>query len=189
MVVPSAPREAPGAAPGEVVVRARRVDRPVRPPASVGWADAVAAGERFAGFAHHPFPGCVVCGTDRARGDGLRLFTGPVAGRAGVVAGTLVPHPSYGRDDGRLPLAAVWAVLDCPTGWAHAVGSADGVALLGRMTGRVHARLRAGEAYVVVAEAGTTEGRRSHARGAIYDTGGRLVAASLATWVATTSPS
>ena len=32
--------------------------------------------DRYAGADDHPFPGCFVCGPDRAEGDGLRLFPG-----------------------------------------------------------------------------------------------------------------
>ena len=50
------------------------------------WAEARGAASRFAGHHDHPFPGCFVCGTERAAGDGLRLFPGPVAGGSGRIA-------------------------------------------------------------------------------------------------------
>src|SRR6185437_14486824 len=40
---------------------------------------AVEASRHYAGFRAHRFPTCFVCGTQRARGDGLRIFAGPLA--------------------------------------------------------------------------------------------------------------
>ena len=45
----------------------------------------------------HPFPTCFGCGTGREPGDGLRIFPGPVRGRARCAA-TWTPHPSVGAD-------------------------------------------------------------------------------------------
>jgi hypothetical protein len=47
--------------------------------------EAVEASRRYAGFRYHRFPTCFVCGTRRVRGDGLRIFAGPIA-ELGVVA-------------------------------------------------------------------------------------------------------
>src|SRR5450631_3825862 len=38
--------------------------------------DALQASKQFIAFKDHPYPGCFVCGTARARGDGLRIFAG-----------------------------------------------------------------------------------------------------------------
>jgi len=60
------------------------------PPPAPDYLEAVEASRRYAGFRHHRFPSCFVCGTQRARGDGLRIFAGPIPER-GVVAAPWVP--------------------------------------------------------------------------------------------------
>ena len=39
--------------------------------------EAAAAARGYRGFAVHPYPGCFVCGTEPAEGQGLRLRPGP----------------------------------------------------------------------------------------------------------------
>jgi hypothetical protein len=165
----------------EVLVSARRVDRPLRPPPSVPWSDALAAAARFPGHHDHPFPGCFVCGTERSVGDGLRLFPGPVDGPVGPSAALYTPHPAHARTDGRLGPADVWALLDCPTAW---VGLLPGqAALLGRLTAHVCGPVRMDEPYVVVAELTRRQGRTFHGRAAVYDREERPVAMAVATWI------
>jgi hypothetical protein len=166
---------------GTVLVAARRVPVPPVPPAPVTPDEARAAEARFLGHHDHPFPGCFVCGTDRAHGDGLRLFTGPVAGRPNAVAGVLVPRARHGNADGRIPAATLWAALDCPTAWPHL--RPGGAALLGRMRGQLFAALAAGQPYVVVGESSGEDGRKLYSRSAVYDRSGRLVGVAEATWI------
>ena len=165
----------------QVLVSARRSPGRVRPPAPVGRADAEAAQAEFAGFHEHPFPGCFVCGTERAVGDGLRIFTGPVPGVPGRAAAVFTPDEAHAGPHGRLPVAAVWAALDCPTAWVNMAPGA--VALLGRLRAEVRGDLRPGESYLVVAESAGTEGRKAFGRAGIYHRDGRLLAASEATWI------
>src|SRR5690606_34608676 len=63
------------------------------PPAPPTLDDAVAASERYAGFARHPAPECFVCGPLRSAGDALRIFAGPT-GTPGVAAAPWTPDPS-----------------------------------------------------------------------------------------------
>ena len=51
---------------------------------------AVEASRHYAGFRYHRFPGCFVCGTQRVRGDGMRVLAGHVQER-GLVADPRVP--------------------------------------------------------------------------------------------------
>lgn len=168
---------------GRVLVTARRVATRLVPPVAATWDEAVRASADFAGHHDHPFPGCFVCGTERAAGDGLRLFAGPVAGRPGTVAAPFVPSAAHAlAGEGRLPLAAVWALLDCPSAWvAYGPGK---VALLGRLTGDVRGEVRVGRRYVVVGRLLAEEGRKLRSRVAVHDVdAGRAVAVGLATWV------
>ena len=76
-------------------------DRPGRRPASWTPVDEVApdvAAEAMLGYpglGNHPFPTCFACGPDRAEGDGLRIFPGPVGGDRGHVASLWVPHAEH----------------------------------------------------------------------------------------------
>lgn len=168
---------------GRVLATALRVATRLVPPVAVTWDEAVRASQGFAGHHDHPFPGCFVCGTERADGDGLRLFAGPVAGRPGTVAAPFVASAAHALPGGdRLPLAAVWALLDCPSAWvAYGPGK---VALLGRLTGDVRGDVHVGRRYVVVGRLLSEEGRKLRSRVAVHDVdGGRTVAVGLATWV------
>ncbi len=80
----------------------------------------------YPGLRSHPFPGCFACGTDRAEGDGLRIFPGPVPGRADTVASLWVPHTSLAvrgdvvdRGVERVGVPTTWAALDCVGGWSE----------------------------------------------------------------------
>lgn len=151
-------------------------------PSPVTRAAAARAEASYVGWWDHPFVGCFVCGL-RDPGEGLRLFTGPVDGRPGVVAGrwTVAARPGPARE---MTLAGLlWAALDCPTGWAH--HRPGGVALLGRLTSQIHRLVVPGEPLVVVAQADGRQGRRLLSRCGIYDQDSRLVAASQAVWVTT----
>jgi acyl-coenzyme A thioesterase PaaI-like protein len=177
-----------------LLVSARRSPGEVQPPAPVSWEEARAAEARYVGHHTHPFPDCFVCGTARAPGDGLRIFSGPVAGATpdgptgpasgapGRVAAVFTPGPQHAGPHGRLTAAAVWAALDCPTAWAN-MGAGD-VLLLGRLRAEIRGELRPGRSYLVVAESCGVEGRKAYARAGLYDgDAGRLLAASEATWL------
>lgn len=166
---------------GRLLASAVRSTVPVRPVAPVAWADAEAAAPAFPGHRDHPFPTCFVCGTERAEGDGLRLFPGPVASAPGRFAAVLAPQPAHAGEDGRLSAAAVWSALDCPTAWVHATPGA--VALLGRLRADVRGPLRVGETYIVVAESAGRDGRKAFGRASVYRPDGRLMAASQAVWI------
>ena len=103
-------------------------------PVSVAEARAAAGGARY--FQEPVFPGCFVCGMSRQPGDGLRIFPGPVPGRA-LWAAAWIPGPSVTDAGGKVRPEVVWAALDCPGGIAAAEAaglSQDTAILLGRMT-------------------------------------------------------
>ena len=86
-------------------------------PGAVGFDEAVVASRGYPGFGEHLFSRCFACGPDRAAGDGLRIFPGPVAGR-GVVAAPWVPDASLTGGRREVRPEFLWAALDCPSGWA-----------------------------------------------------------------------
>ena len=105
-------------------------------------------------------PTCFACGTDRAEGDGLRIFPGP--GRRPTAATSLAPwtpHPSVGEDfHAYVDDAARGPACRSPgPRWtASAAGpptSSERLMVLGRMTARLDALPAIGEEHVVVGRA------------------------------------
>jgi hypothetical protein len=151
-------------------------------------ADAARSVERFAWWHDHPFPGCFVCGPDRAEGDGLRIFPGQVGDRA-IVASTWTPAASLAGSDGSLPPELVWAVLDCPTSFGAALdGAAAGPAVLARLTAELAGTVRAEQPHVVIGWPIGREGRKAEGGAAIFTAGGELLARSRGLWIELKQP-
>jgi len=141
---------------------------------------AVESSRNYVGFAHHPFPTCFVCGPQRARGDGLRIFPGRLL-EGEPVAAPWVADDSLDAGDGKVAPAFMWAALDCP-GWIAAMR--DGrVALLGEFTAHVDRRVHIGERCVVLGWRTGTEGRKHEAGTALFDEDYQLCAYARALWI------
>ena len=142
----------------------------------------------YPGLVGHPFPTCFACGPDRADGDGLRIFPGPVGDDRGHVASVWVPGPGHAESsdlvDGvqHCGVGVTWAALDCVGGWSEDLEGRPCV--LGRMTARVDARPVVGEPHVVVGRFLGRDGRKSFTASTLYDADGRVVAAARHVWVA-----
>jgi hypothetical protein len=189
---------------GDPVARARVSDAELSPVEAVDPEEARAASSRFPGLTSHPFPGCFSCGPDRAPGDGLRIFPGPVGGPIGGAArlpgGSTAEEPvrvaavwepdadlaetSDLLDAGvqRVGPGVTWAALDCVGGWAGDLG--ERLMVLGRMTAQVDAYPVAGEPHVVVGVARGSEGRKTFTASTLYDSDGRIVARAQHVWIA-----
>jgi hypothetical protein len=155
-------------------------------PATASPAEARAAATRYPLFQGHPFPTCFTCGPDRAAGDGLRIFPGPLPGGE-LWAAPWTPDPSVADQDGLVVPAVIWAALDCPGGFAAGVG--DTVMVLGRMAARVVARPRAGMPSCLVAwRGGPAAGRKQPAGSALLDARGGVLAVARTIWVAIPRP-
>ncbi|MBX3703675.1 MAG: hypothetical protein KF822_07875 [Steroidobacteraceae bacterium] len=148
-----------------------------RPPA---YAEALAAVKNFAGFREHAYPSCFVCGPERARGDGMRIFASPIGGRD-LVAAAWLPDPSLGGADGKVLPEFMWAALDCP-GFFACGGGVSG-ALLGLYAARIHRRVRIGEPCVVVGWELSRDGRKHWTGTAVYDEAGEACGLATATWI------
>lgn len=157
------------------------------PPATVSHAAAMEASRRatWSDPAQHPCPGCFVCGPLRAKGDGLRLFAGPVAGES-VVATDWIPDTSLAGADDRLPPELISAALDCPGFQALQTGLKPW--LLGEYTCRIDRRVSAGERCVIVGWKIETKGRRSIVGTALHDEAGRLCALARGVWIEPREP-
>ena len=156
-----------------LVAEAEEAALDVEVPAAVSVEEATDASRRYAGFLHHAYNTCFVCGP--AREDGLRVYAGPVEGRPGLVASPWTPG-----EEPRPEL--VWAALDCPSGWAVDDFQREGV-LLGRMAARVDRLPAAGEPHVVLGWRVRADGRKRHAGSALFTADGELLARARSTWL------
>jgi hypothetical protein len=156
-----------------LVAEAEEAALDVEVPAAVSVEEATDASRRYAGFLHHAYNTCFVCGP--AREDGLRVYAGPVEGRPGLVASPWTPG-----EEPRPEL--VWAALDCPSGWAVDDFQREGV-LLGRMAAQVDRLPAAGEPHVVLGWRVGADGRKRHAGSALFTADGELLARARSTWL------
>lgn len=136
----------------------------------------------------HPLPTCFVCGPARAKGDGLRIFTGPLGRHSqnAVLAASWTPDPNLAAEDGLVAPEFLWSALDCPyaCNYNQQSGSYDQAPiLLGKMSARIEARPRPGERCVITAWPTGRDGRKRVAEAAAHDEAGTLLAVARATWI------
>jgi hypothetical protein len=143
------------------------------------YVEAVWASQHYAGFREHPFPECFVCGPQRRRGDGLRIFPGML--ESGLVAAPWLPADSLDAGDGKVAVRYHWAALDCPGFFAVSDGSQT--MLLGEMQAHLDRRVRTGDPCTVIGWRIGAEGRKHFAGTAIFDVEGELCARASATWI------
>jgi hypothetical protein len=152
----------------------------LEPRGAPNYFEAVAASRGYAGFAHHRFPACFVCGTRRARGDGMRIFAGPIAERD-LVAAPWVPDASLDRGDGKVRPEFLSAALDCP-GY-YAVSPDDRMMLLGEITVHLNRLVHVGERCTVIGWALEAAGRKRAAGTAVYAEDGEVCGLARAVWI------
>jgi hypothetical protein len=161
---------------GRLVAEAEPVELAIDVPAPVSQAEAERASRNYAGFAHHAYDTCFVCGPNRT--DGLRVYAGPVEGRDGVVASPWTPPEDVTPE-------LVWAALDCPSGWAVDDFQREGV-LLGRMATEIDRLPTPGEPHVVIGWRVGEDGRKRFAGSALLTADGEVLARSRSTWIVPT---
>jgi hypothetical protein len=164
----------------EPVGEARLADLMLDAPTAPDYLEAVEASRRYAGFRHHRFPSCFVCGTQRVRGDGLRIFAGPLPER-GLVAAPWVPDASLDGGDGKVRAEFISAALDCP-GY-YAVAPDDRMMLLAEFTAHIDRRVHVGESCTVVGWELGGSGRKREAGTALFDGKGQLCGRARALWI------
>jgi len=156
-----------------------RLSLPV--PTAPRYVQAVWASQHYAGFREHPFPDCFVCGPQRRRGDGLRIFPGMLD--SGLVAAPWLPADSLDAGDGKVAVRYHWAALDCPGYFA--VSGGRRTMLLGEMQAHLDRRVRTGDPCTVIGWRIGAEGRKHFAGTAIFDQDGELCARASSTWIET----
>ena len=144
------------------------------------------AAEMYAGFRHHFYPTCFVCGPARAPKDGLRIFAGTLPDSE-AVASPWIPHRSLVDETGRVKNEFIWAALDCPGYFAVNKGR-HRYMLLGRMAAAVYRRPRAADRCVVAAWHLHSEGRKHFAASALLSENGHLLGCARATWIEVVAP-
>jgi acyl-coenzyme A thioesterase PaaI-like protein len=170
-----------------LIALAEPADLEVDVPAPPAFDQAAQAESRFTGWNGHVFPGCFVCGPERAAGDGLRIFPGRMEDRAGSqVAATWIPDPSLAGSNGLLKPEFIWSALDCPGYFAAEPNS--GPAVLGRLGVAIHRCPSITDRLIVTGWPIESSGRKHLMGTALHDDAGMLVAAATATWIAIEAP-
>ncbi|MGA8116047.1 MAG: hypothetical protein WCA46_20500 [Actinocatenispora sp.] len=147
----------------------------------VGFEVAELASAGYPGFTRHPFPTCFVCGHQRDKGDGLRLFPGRLDDGTGRTACPWVPDESAVDESGHVPEEIVWAALDCPGGWTADMEREPRV--LGRIAGRVRDVPKPGSRCVIMGRSLGSDGRKTYVATTIYAPDGAILGQALATWL------
>lgn len=127
----------------------------------------------------HLYPGCFVCGPDRAPGDGWRIFPGRIGAKN--VAASWTAAAEFADDSGHVRPEFIWAALDCPGYFA--VEDAAGLALLGKIAVRIDAPVSAGEPLIIQGWGQGSDDRKHRAGTALHDARGRLLAVADQVWV------
>jgi hypothetical protein len=133
--------------------------------------------------AKHPFPSCVVCGPERDRGDGMRIFPAELPGRDGLYGACWTPGEEDGDGDGWVRPELVWAALDCPTSAPVANFGEGPPMVLAALAARLGCPVRVGEPHTILSWGLEVDGRKRRAAAALYDSDGILTCASRALWI------
>jgi hypothetical protein len=165
-----------------LIGEAKRSQLVLQAPPSPTYVQAEEAARSFLGFKSHAFPGCFVCGPERAADDGLRIFPGPLNGSASIAA-TWTPCESLADAAGNLKPEFLWSALDCPGGFAL-YPLPNGVAIvLGELTASILGDVKTGDRCIVLGWPLGMEGRKRFAGSAIYAPDHRLVGLARAVWI------
>lgn len=150
-------------------------------PLSPSIVDATEASKSYLGFTDHRFPRCFVCGPSREKGDGMRIFAGPIYDSSVVAAPWDVDASLEG--DSKIPDEFLWAALDCPSGFAVLPVAEGRTIVLGQLSARICGSVRANENCVVIGWPIQIEGRKRMSGSAVISAAGDTVAIGRATWI------
>lgn len=162
--------------------RARPLDEPLdfELPGAPSEEELEAAAMSFPGPSGHPIPGCFVCGTERAPGDGLCIYPGESPHRDVAIA-EWVPDAELADEHGHVQERYLWAVLDCPSYFG--LCEPRPLALLARLSATIERPVLPGERLTITGWERSREGRKHHSATVIHDQSGDVVAVARALWV------
>lgn len=152
------------------------------PPAPTDWAEVMHRGEVGGSPPGSEFGSCIVCGSDRAVGDGLRVL-GTAGPQRGYSLSCYLPHANHADAGGRIRPEFIWGTLDCPGAFAVQDPDDPRIAMTGRMTCKVIEPPKVGERCAVVGWRIGAEGRKLYSGTALYTEQGRLCALGTCTWI------
>lgn len=164
-----------------LVAQARPAGIELELPTPPSYTQAQAASQHYPGFKEHPYPGCFVCGPNRAEADGLRIFPSPAAGQNMVIAPWL-PNESLADETGLVRPEYLWAALDCPGGIAATANNMRPI-LLGQLTANIQNRPKPGQRCVVMGWTITQSGRKHTVGTALFSDSGSPYGYAQAIWI------
>ncbi|MBA57165.1 MAG: hypothetical protein CMK89_22180 [Pseudomonadales bacterium] len=146
--------------------------------------EAVEAAGYCSGFEQHPFPGCFVCGPDRANGDGLRIFPGHLMDSK-VVAAPWVPDASLKTEAGNgvIDPVFIWSALDCTSAFPMLPAGEGKALVLGQMGVHIIGEVKVDERCVMLGWPIKQEGKKHFSASAVIGEDGSVVAMAKATWI------
>ncbi len=166
-----------------LIASAKRIDLTVKYPEPPSSADALQASGGYTGFQQHPYPGCFVCGPNRAPEDGLCIYPGPVADGSQVSC-LWQPFAALADEQGMLAPEFIWAALDCPSYFGTFIGQSNPHALLGRQAVTIFsASIPVDQPYIVTAWPSGREGRKCYGGAGLFSEQGECLALARNTWV------
>jgi len=163
-----------------VVATARPAEVALDVPPAPTYSEAEIAAQSYAGHRTHPFPTCFVCGPQRGRSDGLRIFPGKHAGTK-LVASPWIPDGALGGADGMVRPEFRWAALDCPGAFSFERPEHT-APLLGELAVALAGEVGVGERCVVVGWELARDGRRHYTGTALFSESGECRGMAKATW-------
>ncbi|MBJ19537.1 MAG: hypothetical protein GY910_09645 [bacterium] len=165
------------------VAWARPVDFELVAPRAPSFEQAERAARRFRGFEEHVFPGCFVCGTERAEADGLRIFPGP-CGDEGLFAAPWIPDASLASPSAKgitIGPEIAWAALDCPGAFAFPQPPGK-VILLGEIQAAISGSVSVGERCVLTSWEIEVSGRKHLTGSALHAESGECRGLARGLW-------
>jgi hypothetical protein len=127
------------------------------------------------------FNSCFVCGPSRNKGDGLRLFSGPVNGRE-LVACDWRPDPDLVDTQGNIAPEFIWSALDCPGFFSLGLPE-DKISLLAQMTCSIDKPIPGHQPLIIFAWKRAIDGRKGYSAAALANAKGQILARAEHLWI------
>lgn len=148
---------------------------------------AAKASKECYGFIDHPFPECFVCGPNRAEGDGLRIFPGPIQ-NSSIVAAPWTTDDSLAEGDESETQAIgsefIWAALDSTSSFPLLPAPEQKALVLGELHADILSTVNVNETLVAYAWPIEISGMKHISGVAIANQQGLIVGKAKATWFA-----